>query len=243
MIRLLLKNFLLIFLSAIICGAAAFSYCKFFADEKYAANGSVLVTNGGIVDSSILNGNNIAGQTVNNSDIAASLNLLTTIRDILSTNDIYIQLSEKLGGKYTYHQLKSFATISKSDDYSLFIKVRFQTGDPEEVVMITNAFLQLVPDYITKFIPSSASTVTYADGSAKTAPRTVYSTLLATIAGAVIAYAIFYIISLTNTTIQCEEDFKQRFDVPVLGDIPDFMNAKSDKYGKSSYKGGSYYGN
>ena len=35
-----------------------------------------------------------------------------------------------------------------------------------------------------------------------------------------------------------EEDFKERFDVPVLGNIPDFAKAKSGKY----YKNYKYYG-
>lgn len=223
-------------------GVAAFSYCEFHLEEKYAATGSVLVTNGGIVGSYMYD-DKITDSTVNNTDIAASINLLTTVKDILKTNDIYKQLSEKLDGKYTYGQLKSFATVNKREDYSLFIDVKFETNDREESINITNMFLSLTPEYISKFIPHSSSTVvTTVDSAAKTYPRTTSSTILAMMLGAVISFVIIYIISLTNTTIQCEEDFKDRYDIPVLGDIPDFSNAKSEKYYKNYYKGGSYYG-
>ena len=39
-------------------------------------------------------------------------------------------------------------------------------------------------------------------------------------------------------TFKSEEDFNERFDVPVLGNIPDFAKAKSGKY----YKNYKYYG-
>ena len=55
-----------------------------------------------------------------------------------------------------------------------------------------------------------------------------------------------------NTTIISEEDFKDHFDVPVIGAIPDFASARGKKYGKYygkhdryghyGYYGYNYYG-
>ncbi len=241
--KLIMKNFLVIILCAILFGAGAFCYCEFHLEERYAAYGSVVVTNGGI--SSIEQNSQIAGSDkVNNSDISASINLLTTIKDILSTTDIYKQLSEELGGKYTYSQLKSFATISKRDDYSLFIDVKFEMNNKDEVAKITNTFLELTPEYINEFIPNSKTTIaTTSDVATKTYPRTLSTTALAMFVGALLAFVVVYILSLFNTTIESEEDFKERYNIPVLGDIPDFTTAKSGKYAKSYYKRGGYYGN
>lgn len=241
--RLLIKNIFVIALSAIVFGVGTFAYCEFHLQERYAATGSVVVTNGGIFENDTQT-TVIQGDKVNNADIAASINLLTTVRDILSTNDIYKQLSEELGGKYSYGQLKSFASVTKRDDYSLFIDVKFEMNDKTEVAKITNTFLELAPEYINKFIPNSSTTiVTTSDTAAKTYPRTSSSTTIAMLIGALLAFVIVYIISLFNTTIESEEEFKDRYNIPVLGDIPDFTAAKSGKYGKSYYKGGSYYGN
>lgn len=241
-VRLFFRHMFIIILSAILFGVSTFAYCEFHLEEKYAATGSVLVTNGGIIENYITE-DEIKKGNVNNTDIAASINLLTTVRDILKTNDIYKQLSDKLGGKYTYSQLKGFATISKRDDYSLFIDVKFETNNREEAINLTNMFLSLTPEYISKFIPHSSSTVvTTVDNASKTYPKTASSVMFAMIIGAVLSFLIIYIISFTNATIQCEEDFKDRYDIPVLGDIPDFANAKSEKYYKTYYKGGSYYG-
>lgn len=241
-VRLLMRHLVIIILSAILFGVATFCYCEYHLDERYAATGSVVVTNGAIFQSDTSE-ESLTGDKVSNTDIAASINLLTTIKDILSSNDIYKQLSEELDGKYTYQQLKSFAKVSKREDYSLFIDVTFETTSEQESIILTNMFLSLAPDYISTFIPHSSSTVvTTVDTASKTYPNTATSTLFAMILGAVVAFLIVYIISFTNATIQCEEDFKDRYDIPVLGDIPDFANAKSEKYYKSYYKGGSYYG-
>ncbi len=240
--QLIIKNIFIIILCAILFGVAAFTYCEFKVQERYAAYGSVVVTNGGIFDTTQTN--IVQSDKVNNSDISASINLLTTVRDILSTNDIYKELSEKLDGEYSYGQLKSFATISRRDDLSLFIDVKFEMHDKSQVAKITNMFLELTPEYINKFIPNSSTTiVTTSDTASKTYPRTASTAAIAALIGALVAFAIIYIISLFNTTIESEEDFKERYNIPVLGDIPDFATAKSRKYAKSYYKGGEYYGN
>lgn len=242
--QLIIKNFFIILLSAIVFGVGTFCYCEFHLQERYASTGSVVVTNGGILDSTIQDTQATASDKVNNSDIAASINLLTTVKDILSTSDIYKELSMNLGGKYTYSQLKSFATVTKREDYSLFIDVRFEMNDKDEVARITNMFLELTPDYINKFIPNSSVTIVpTSESGSKTYPQTFVYTAVAMLVGAFLAFVVFYIISLFNTTIESEEEFKERYDIPVLGDIPDFAAAKSGKYGKSYYKGGKYYGN
>lgn len=231
--RLLIKNIFVIVLVALVCGISAFGYCKYFVEEKYAATGSVLVTNGAILYEDDNSG------SIKSSDIAASINLLTTIKDILSTNDIYKKLSEELNGEYTYTQLKSFATISKREDNSLFIDVRFQTNDKAKTVKITNTFLQLAPDYIGKFIPHSATTaVTMADNAFKTSPKVTSTVVSAMLVGAILCYAVVYLISLSNVTIESEDDFKDHYDIPVLGNVPDFSEAQSKKYAKYYYSKG-----
>ncbi len=243
--RLVVKNFLVIFLCAILLGVATFCYCEFKLEERYSASGSIIVTNGGMLEELPSDSQYVGGDKINNSDITASINMLNTVKDLLSSKDsIYKKLSDKLDGKYSAAQLKRLVTISTRDDYSLFIDIKFELNDETEVVKITNMFLELTPDGIKDVLPySRTSIVTLSTGARKTYPRTLSSTAIAMIIGALLAFVVFYIISLFNTTIKSEEDFKERYNIPVVGDIPDFATAKSGKYAKSYYKGGSYYGN
>ena len=243
--RLLVKNFFIIFLSAIICGVATFCYNQFKADERYSASGSIIVTNGGMLDEIPSDPQYVGNDKINNSDITASINMLTTVKDLLLSKDsIYKELSLKVDGKYSAAQLKRFVKITTREDYSLFIDVQFELNDKEDATKITNMFIELTPECISEVLPNSrTSIITLSTGAVKTYPRTLTSTIIAMIIGALIAFVIVYIISLFNTTIKSEEDFKERYNIPVLGDIPDFEAAKSGKFAKSYYSGGTYYGN
>lgn len=243
--RLVIKNFLIIFLCAVLLGVATFCYCEFKLEERYSASGSIIVTNGGMLEESPSDSQYVGGDKINNSDITASINMLNTVKDLLLSKDsIYKNLSEKLDGKYSANQLKRFVTITTREDYSLFIDIKFELNNQKDVVKITNMFLELTPDGIKEVLPySRTSIITLSTGAKKTYPRTLVSTAIAMIMGALLAFVVVYVISLFNTTIKSEEDFKERYNIHVLGDIPDFATAKSGKYTKSYYKGGNYYGN
>ncbi len=242
-LRLFIKNFFVIFLCAVVFGVATFCYSEFQLQERYAASGSIIVTNGGMLEESPNDSQYVGGDKINNSDITASINLLYTVKDLLASKDsIYQELSNKLDGKYSARQLKSFITLSTRQDYSLFIDVRFELSNKEDATKITNMFLELTPECISEVLPySRTSIITRSTGAAKTYPRTLSSTVVAMIIGALLAFVVVYIISLFNTTIKSEDDFKERYNIPLLGDIPDFATAKSGKYTKSYYNGGSYY--
>lgn len=52
LLKLALKHIYALLLAGVIFAAAAFSYCKFMAVPKYSATGSILVTNGSIINNS-----------------------------------------------------------------------------------------------------------------------------------------------------------------------------------------------
>ncbi len=243
--RLFVKNFFILLLTAILFGVANFCYCEFKLQERYSASGSILVNNGGVTGGTQNNNQYANNGTVNNGDITASINLIKTVENLLSRDDdLYESLSKKLDGKYQPEQLKRYASIAKADDYSMIINVNFELPNQNDAQKITNIFLELTPDVIkANFDGADAKIVERSKGASKTYPRTFFSTAIAMVIGAVLAFIIVYIISLFNTTIKSEEEFKERYNIPVLGDIPDFATAKSGKYAKSYYKGGNYYGN
>ena len=93
LLDILLKNLIIIILAAVICATGAYVYCEKFTDEKFASHGSILVTNGGIITDN-------QGKPVENSQIAASINLLPTIQKLLASPDIYKTVAEQFNNKY-----------------------------------------------------------------------------------------------------------------------------------------------
>ena len=237
--KIALKHIVVLILVAVIAGSAAFAYCTYIATPEYSATGYVLVTNGGII-----NGGNSSPEDykTNNSDISASSNLLNTIIDILKTNDIYKKLSDELDNSISFSSLSARSSVRRKSDNSLFIAVSFSANDPKEAMTLVNKYLEIAPEYISDFVKGTATSVTKADYAGKTYPHTLTTTMLATVCSVGVVYFIILLIYSTNTIIRDEEDFKQRFDVPVIGCVPDFNQARSNKSYYKYYKRSGYYG-
>ena len=223
-----------IVLAAVVFAAAAFSYCKFFLTPSYSSTASILVTNGAVTTSYENSNDKVSG-----SDISASLYLSYTVVDILNTPDIYKKVADQLGDGYNYQGLMSCSSISRRSEDTLFIDVTFSSTDPKEAMRIANKFVEISCEYIPEFIPSArANVASTAIKAAMTYPRTVMTTGVAGVVGAVAAYIVLFIIESMNRAIKGEEDFTNNFDVPLLGSVPDFENAESSGYRKSKSRGG-----
>lgn len=231
-IRIALKHILILILSGLIFAFSTFAYCKFVAVPVYQANGSLIVTTGSIIVEN-------SDKDLQNTDIVASLNLSDTIIDILNTKEIYKTLSNEIDNKYSYQNLHSRSKITNASNNSLFITVSFIANTQQEAIDLVNGYLKLAPDYIKSYVPGTATVaITESDRAVQTYPRTIVFSLFASVIGAAVAYAVILLIYSTNTIIRSEEDFGERFDIEILGAIPDFARAKQDKYYYKSY----YYG-
>lgn len=239
LLNVALKNILILLLAAVLFGAGGFAYCEFFCSPKYSAKGSLLITNGGInMEEYVAQKDNFG--TINNSDISASTSIGNIIIEMLSENQVYKEFSSKLDGEYSYGALKSMTSINKRNDRSLFIDITLTTGSREESIRLTNEFLAILPDYLTNNFPDMRLSSYSADNAHQVYPQSIKTTCIVAMFGAVLVYAVLFIIYLLNTSITTEDDFRERFDIPVLGSIPDFTAARSAKY--SRYNKNKYYG-
>ncbi len=232
LVMLAWRRIWIIILAAVVFAAGAFSYCKFFLTPSYSATASILVTNGAVTVYS-------DKSTVSASDISASLYLSYTVIDILKTPDIYKTVADQLGKGYEYQNLMSRTTVQRRSEDTLFVDVTFSSTDPKEAMRIANKFVEISCAYIPEFVPHSRAMVaSTAIKASMTYPRTVMTTGVAGVVGAVAAYIVLFIIESMNRSIKGEEDFANSFDVPLLGAVPDFENAESSGYRKNRSKGG-----
>lgn len=229
-------------LSAVIIAVGAFSYCKFLLTEVYSATASIIATNGAVTVHS-------DKTTVSASDLSASLYLAETVIDILKTPDIYKDLADALNkdaniasdapNAYKFQNLMGRARVARRGEDTLFIDVTFSSTDPVEAMRIANKFVEISCEYIPEYIPHSiAKVASTAIKAGKTYPRTFRTTAIAGVIGAVLAYVVVFIIDSTNKAIKGEEDFVNRFDVPLLGAVPNFENVENSAYRKSKGRGG-----
>ena len=217
--NLALRRIGVLILSAIVFAAGAYGYCKYLAVPQYTAKASVLVTNGSIMEQRVGTGKD----TISTTDIAASINLVDTVTDILQTSGIYKQLADQLGDGYSYDQLKGRMSISKKTNNSMFVDVSFTASDPNEARKIVNAFVELTPEYIVEFVPySNVAVAATADSAGLIYPRTLVTTFFMAIIGAVLSFAVVFLIDSLDQAIKGESDFTSNYNIPLIGSVPDF---------------------
>ncbi len=224
--KLALKRLWIIILVAIVLGASVFCFFEFAVSPRFRAKGSLMVTNGAITAQ-----NDYTGSKISSTDISASLALSDTVTDILSTPDIFKQLSNRIDSKYSYAYLSSSCTIQRRSSDTLFIDIFFTAASREEAIELTNTYLALAPEYISKYLPDSRSNIaTGADKASQVYPQSAFYAIIGALLGALLTFGIAFVIDMMDNTIKGEEYFKNNFDIPLLGAIPDFEN-----YGIANY--------
>lgn len=218
-----------------------FVYNSNYVSPVYMAQSSVLATNGGIVQEDITQVESEMESMLNtsskigSSDVASSLNIVDTYIDILKTYSFYEKLAtqpELSSYGFSATQLKKMVAVERRSSYSLFIDIKVKYSDAATAIIVANSIANLAPEYIQSMI--SNSYVLPADkciSAYLTSPLTVRNSILTGLIAAFAMIVIFILIAATDNTIKSEEDITKRYNVAVLGVVPDF-ETKSSKGAK-----------
>lgn len=217
---------------AVIFAICAYAFCSFIAVPTYQSKISFIGTNGGMSE---LSEEEMAQITkINSADIAASLVLIPTFVDVFKEADLYEQVSEtvkKVGLDYTTTQIKSMVSVSARSEDSLYIDITVTTPNPKHSVIIAEAIYALGGDFVISKMPRAYVKEMGNTGGAATQnyPNTPITIILAAFLGAVFVFVIAIIINMMDKTIKGEKDFSANYDIPILGNIPNFKTAAREE--------------
>lgn len=236
--RLAWKRIWILVVAAVVFASTTFAYCRLIAVPKYSATAAILVTNGKIGNVNT-NGENDYDDDLNSSNISASLGLTSTVVERLGRRDVYKQMAKKPEyiNKYTYDQLRDMIKVYASEEVrSMLINISATTGDIKTAIEAANDFAT----YCKEFLPDNIDTritvnVSETDYATKVSPRTLTNTLIAFVVGAILAFAVVFVIDMEDKSIRGESEFVDKYDIPLLGSIPDFDNIAVLQKGKSYY--------
>lgn len=244
LLQLAWKRIWLLIIAMVVFAVAAFGYCKFFATKKYSAKASIIVTNGGIVNSG---DEEYSGSTINSTDLSASLSLSNSVTELLKTTKVYDAFVEEYGEKYGVEkgsEVKAMTTVARRENTNPFIDITVTSTDAELARDMANDIADFACTYVTEDYFKKAEIVTAdeAKSAALVFPRTIFTTGIAAIVGVVVMYIIVFIFDSLNQSIRGEEEFSMKFDIPIIGSVPDFGDTEvidsyySKKGGYSSVK-------
>lgn len=237
-----------IFLCACIFAAVIFFYTKLAVPSRYTSSVSMYVSNNtynaGISDS------------VNISDMNASQKLVDTYKVILQDDVVMDSISEKLSKTYSRAELERYIAYAKNDegefvpssqairkcigfsavDETEILKVDVTTENPKLSAEICQYVTDVAPETIIRVIGAGAVEPI---GKVKiptqpSGPNVKKNTLIGFIAGFALSLVVVFAFYFLDNTITNADAFKNKINLPVLGEIPNYESdgKGGDKNGK-----------
>lgn len=227
LITLARKNAVYLITAVLVCAIATYCICAYAITPTYQTKVSFVATNGGV-------GATIqASDKIISTDVAASLAMVDTYVDILKTTNLYKELSKQINGKHTFGELKGMIQVVSRDENSLFIDVLVTSESPNEAVEIANKFLSIGEQYVSNSMnePDKVLIIKVEESSAaaQNYPNTPIAVFVAAFLGFVVVFLVIIIVYVMDKTIKGETDFAQSYDIPILGNIPNFKSAAKEE--------------
>ena len=228
----LLKKIWVIILVGLVAASAAFLGIKIFGTPTYRCGFTAYVNNKHAASS---------GNTdyLSVSDVNAAKELVKTYSAILTSNTILSSAKEEQNLNYSVGQLKGMVSTRIQDETEI-IQVYVVARSPEESYNVAQAIASVAPQKMAEIVEGSSMKIV----EMPEVPGSIYKpnyqryTVLGFVAGCLFAILILIIVYFRNDTITDEAEVESRFNVPVLGVIPD---ANSTTGGKSGYYYNYYY--
>lgn len=214
LLKLFWERLWLILLCAALGLGGAFAVTKFLIQPKYSAGIQMYVQNYSEQTSS---------NKVNLTDIQISQRLVKTYMILLRNEDFLNKVIQKTNLDYTSGQIKSMISLSSIDDTEIF-SVVVTCGQPADAALIANTIGELAPEEIISVLNSGSVKVIQPARAprAPSSPNVTQNMIVGFLVGLVFSAFLILFMEFFNMKVKDEEDLAQRFDIPVLGVIPQF---------------------
>ncbi len=214
--EVILKLWWLVLIFAVIAGLVAFSISSFLMTPEYTSVAKVYVDGSKRAE----------GAGVNVNDINTNTRLVSTYIEILCS-DTYLNSvaakakAEDIKYKLTGTQIKGKITMNSANETEI-LEIKYSDISPERARDVLQIILDNAQSEITRIMPGCRVNVIDSAVLPKTisSPNTKQNTFIGVFIGIILGVAVILIKELLDTRIKDEDDLKTRYNIPVLGVIP-----------------------
>lgn len=149
--------------------------------------------------------------------------MINTYIFILGNEDFLAKVAEQINLDYTVTEIKQMTTLKGIPNTEIF-EVKVKNSDPVHAQIIAHRIAELAPEEISRVVNSGKVKVisTAKVPTKPSSPNIIKNTIISMLLGLVVALLISYILSLFDTTVKTSEELTKRYNLPVLGSIPNF---------------------
>ncbi len=213
-IQMLWRKAWIIVLCIIVLGGIAFGVSKYMMVPTYSSSITLYVNNN--MDS--------IGTQVNINDINASQKLVATSIEILKSDMVLDKVIGKLGLNCTNDSLRGMISATSLNGTEV-LKVTVISEEPQKSVEIANMIAEIAPAEIIRVITAGGVQLidTAVINGNPVSPNVTKVTSLGILLGIMISSLGVIIIELLDSSIKSEKDLRNKYQIPVLGVIPDII--------------------
>lgn len=203
-------KFMLIAL-AIIVAVLAVVRVEFFTKDQYVATGMLYVSNKQEVEED---------EKISQQDINTAKSMSATYREILKTRAFLGEISEEIGGKYSWSRIKSMTSIYAVNNTEL-MEVSVVANSPHDAYLVADCIVKNAPEKLGSIFENGLIKIVddVVVPSKPVGKGTAKQGAMGAILGLALGMAIVVIINLFDTKIHKAEDIAKRYSVSILGEI------------------------
>lgn len=215
-IDMMLRRWWILAISAIVLIVTTFVYTQIFVDPLYRTDGTLYV-----------NAQRTQTSDISSAAMNSSQMLVTTYKEILARRTFLSRVSADLDNRYSPQTLKNMISMSSVNDTEI-LEIKVTGKVPEDVYEICHSVLIHASDELVRVI-NAGSVKILDDGQVPTtpiSPNVKKNALLAFVIGIILGALVILLLELFDTRIKSRDDIINKYQEPLLGEIPELIPSR-----------------
>lgn len=230
LLQILWKRAWIIVLVTIVFCVATYLYSALFITPTYRSDFTAYV------DNQMTTAENNGSTTT--SDLNASIGLTYLYEDIIVSRSVLNDAAAKCGLNYPYKLVRGRVSTSVAEDAAL-ITVYVVAKNPQEAMDLATAIAEVAPEHVARMKEGSSMRILDEPvlPTQKFAPHNTKNAMLGGLVGFVLCAVLVLAVELLNDIVRNSEELENRYNVIVVGTIPDLSatDKNPDSYGYGGY--------
>lgn len=173
-------------------------------------------------------------------DVSVATNLINDCIEVVSSDSVLERVIADQNLALTTSQLRKMIQ-AENETGTRVLYITVTANDAQEAANITNSISHTLCDYFNEYLLGGQNQLKLIDegrvATRESNPVSMLTVLLFALIGALLLYAVFFIIFLMDDKINSPEDVQRYLGIGVLGEIPN----KHEVHRKKSKNGYYYY--
>lgn len=210
-----LNRWYILFAILAVCAVVSLIYSYFVVTPLYSSTGKIYLTNKD-------------NQKISTSEIAVSSYLTKDYENLITDRAVLDEVSNKLGNKYSYSELKKAVSIVNPED-TRFLEITVTTPSANDSKKIVDTICTVAQEKIIELLGIDRVAI-IRDGNIPqnpTVPNVKVNLIKAVAVGILLYMAVIVAVVMFDDKITSSEDVNKYLGISVIGNIPYQSRAKT----------------